>query len=115
MDYSLLIVTIIQTLCIELYNLSRTIFSEFLTRNNSNYNLRSKSDFVIPQVRTVFKGSSSISYYDPIIWSLVLEKIRYTYSRESFKSKIRKWKPKNCRCRKCKNYIPNVGFLETFE
>ena len=61
----------VQALCIELYkvyhNLSQTIFSELFTRNNSTYNFRSKSDFVIPQVSTVFKGSSSINYYGPII------------------------------------------------
>ena len=76
--------------------------------------MQSKSDFVIPQVSTVFKGYSSVSYYGPIIWSLVPEKIRYTDSLESFKSKISTEKPKNCRCRICKNYILNVGFLETF-
>ena len=25
------------------------------------------------------------------------------------------WKPSNCPCRICKNYIPNVGFLVIFE
>ena len=108
----------IQTLCIELYkvhhNLSQTFFSEWLTRNNSTYKMRSKSDFAIPQKSTVFKGSSSISYYGPIICSLIPEKIRYTDFLENFKSKIRMWKPKNCPCRICKNYIPNVGFLGTF-
>ena len=60
----------IQTLCIELYkvyrNLSQTIFSELFARNKSTYKLRFKSDFVIPQVSTAFKGFSSISYYAPI-------------------------------------------------
>ena len=57
----------IQTLCIELYkvyhNLSQTIFSKLISQKNGCYNLRSKSDFVISHVSTVFKGSSSISYY----------------------------------------------------
>ena len=60
----------IQTLCIELYkvyhNLSQTIFSELFARNKSTYKLRFKSDFVIPQVSTAFKGFSSISYYAAI-------------------------------------------------
>ena len=93
----------------------QTIFSELFTRNNSTYNLRSKSDFVIPQVNLAFKRSSSISSTGTIIWSLVPEKMRYTDSQKRFKSKIKTWKPKNCPCRICKNYIPNVGFLETFE
>ena len=97
------------------HNLSQTIFSELFMRNNSTYNMRSKCDFVIPQVSTVFKGFSSINYYSSIIWNLVPEKIRYTDSLESFKSKIRTWSPKNCPCHICRNYIPNVRFLETFE
>ena len=62
----------------------------------------------------VFKGSSSISYYGPIICSLVPGKIRYPDSLKRFKSKTRRRKPKNCHCRICKNYTPNVVFLETF-
>ena len=94
--------------------MSQPFFSELFRRNNITYNLRSKSDFVIPQVSTVFKGSRSISYYGPIICSLVPGKKRYTDSLKTFKSKIRRRKPNDCHCRICKNYIPNVVFLETF-
>ena len=63
----------IQTLCIELckvcHNLSQTIFSDLFTGNINSYNLRLKPDFVIPQVRTVLKGSNSIRYYGLLIWS----------------------------------------------
>ena len=92
--------------------MDHSIFGELFTRNNITYNLRSKSDFVIPQVSAAFKGSSSVSYHGPTIWSLLPEKIRYTDSLESFK---RTWQTKNFPCRICKNCIPNVGFLETFE
>ena len=69
------------------HNLSQTIFGELFTRNNSTYNLCSKSDFFIPHVSTVFKGSSSISCFGSIISSLVPGKIRYTDSLEIFKGK----------------------------
>ena len=95
--------------------MSQTIFGELFTRNNRTYYLLSKSDFVIPRVRTVFKGSSSISKYGPIIWNLVPREIKCLDTLESLKSKIRMWKPKDCLCCICKNYIPKVGFLETFE
>ena len=48
----------IQTLAIEWYKvyiISQTIFGELFTRNNNGYYLRSKPDFVIPQIRTVLK------------------------------------------------------------
>ena len=76
----------IQMLCIKLYkvyhNLSETIFSDLFTWNITSYNLHLKPDFVIPQVRTVLKGSNSARYYGPIIWSLVPEEIRYADSLE---------------------------------
>ena len=65
----------IQTLCIKLYkvynNLSETIFSELFVRNHSNYNFRSQSDFVIPEVNTVYNESNSLRYFGPIIWNLI--------------------------------------------
>ena len=49
----------IQTLAIEWYKvydiISQTILGELFTRNNNGYYLRSKPDFVIPQIRTVLK------------------------------------------------------------
>ena len=41
--------------------------------------------------------------------------MKYVDSLETFKSKISIWKPNNCPCRICKNYIPNVKVLEIFE
>ena len=106
----------IQTLCIQLYqvynNLFQTIFSELFVRNHSNYNLRSQSDFFIPEVKTVFKGSNSLRYFRPIIWNLIPKEIKYRDSLDSFIPKIRPWKPNSCPCRLCKNYITSIGFAE---
>ena len=70
----------IQTLAIELSkvcnNMSQTILGELFTRNNNGYYLRSKSDFVIPQIRTVLKGSNPIRYFGPIIWNLIPEELK---------------------------------------
>ena len=61
----------IQTLCIELYKVfsgqSQIIFSDLFERKNINYNLRSQPDFVIPQVKSVYKGLNSLRYFGPII------------------------------------------------
>ena len=69
----------IQTLAIELYkvnnNISQTIIWEFFTRNNNGYYLLSKSDSVIPQIRSVLKGSNSIRYFGPVIWNLIPEEL----------------------------------------
>ena len=109
----------IPTLCIELYkvnhNIAQTIFSDLFIRNNNTYNAHMKSDSVIPQIKTVFKGSNSIRYYGPVIWNIIPAEMKYVDSLEIFKSKIRIWKPNDCPFRICENYIPNIGLLETFE
>ena len=120
MDHSLFITAIFRHSALSSINYNITCHKllsvSFLreTVDSSTYNMRSKSDFVIPLVGKVFKGSSSICYYGPIIWSLVPEEIRSKNSLESFKIKIT-WKSMDCPSRICKNYIRKVGFLETFE
>ena len=74
-----------------------------------------KYDFVILQIKTVFKGSNSIRYYGTVIWNLIPAKMKHVDSLETFKSKIRMVKPNYCPCRICENYITNVVFLEIFE
>ena len=83
---------VIQTICIQwnkldMYSiiiyLSQTSFSDLFTQNSNFYNLHSKSDFVITQIRTVLKGSNSVGYYGPIIWSI--EEIRRTDSLKKSK------------------------------
>ena len=107
----------IQTLCIELNKVfsgqSQTIFSELFERKNINYNLRSQPDFVIPQVKSVYKGSNSLRYFAPIIWNLIPKEIKNCDTLASSVSKSRQWRPNACPCRICKNFIPNVGFIET--
>ena len=55
---------------------SQTILGELFTKNNYGYYMRSKSDFVIPQIRTILKGSNSIRYFRPIIWNLIPEEVK---------------------------------------
>ena len=52
----------IQSLAIEMYkavnNLPGGNLSEFLVRNNHNYNLRSRSNLTVSSINTVFKGQN---------------------------------------------------------
>ena len=83
----------IQTLCIELYKVfsgqSQMIFSDLFERKNIKYNLRSQADFVIPQVKSVYKGSNSLRYLGPIIWNLIPKEVKNCDTISSFVSKIR--------------------------
>ena len=105
----------IQLLAIEIYkaihNLPGGNLSEFFVRNNHNYNLRSESELLLPNVNTVFKGQNSISYFGSVIWNSIPFKLRKASSYQIFRSEIKRWRPTNCPCRLCKNYIGNLGFI----
>ena len=105
----------IQSLAIEMYKvangLSTNLFSEIFTKNEATNHFRSKSDFIIPKVRTELYGKCTLRYLGPVIWNTVPLQLKQIKSLNGFKNLIRKWKPNNCPCRLCKNYIPNLGFL----
>ena len=69
-------------------NISSPICSEIFHRRDINYNLRTQSEFPVPNIRSVFHGSESISYLGPKTKELV--------SFEILKKSIKDWKPKNC-------------------
>ena len=54
----------IPALCVELYKVfsgrSQTIVSDLFERKDINYNLHSQPDLVMPQIKTVDKGSNSL-------------------------------------------------------
>ena len=105
----------IQTLVIELYkaynNISQTIFGELFTRNNNDYCLPLKSNFVITSIRTGLKGSHSVRYFGPIIWTLIPEELKNITSLDILKKEIRRWKPTNCPCKICRNYVLTYDLL----
>ena len=57
-------------------NISPLIFGEIFHQRVISYNLRINSDFAIPNVRSVFHGSKSISYLGPKIWNIVLLELK---------------------------------------
>ena len=57
-------------------NLPGGNLSEFLVRNNHNYNLCSQSELAVPSINTVFKGQNSISYFGSIISNSVPAELR---------------------------------------
>ena len=71
----------------------------------------SQYEFLVPQVNTVYFGQNSIRYLGPIIWNSLPLTCRNVGSFSEFEFLIKNWKPINCPCRLCKNYIPNIGFV----
>ena len=64
----------IQSLAIEMLkvvnNIAATIIDNIFMTYHS-YNLRSKSKFVVPSVRTIDKGQNSIQYCGLLIWNMI--------------------------------------------
>ena len=102
-------------LAIEMFKVSRSIsppiFSELFRRRDICHNLRSNSNFAVPNVKSVFHGSESISYLGPKICDILPSELKELTSLNAFKNGIKKWQPKNCPCRLCKQYVLNLGFI----
>ena len=102
-------------LSIELYKvangLSTKQFSNIFLRNNRGVSLRSQNDFALPQVMTESCGKGTLRYLGPLIWNIIPSKIKNLSLLNDFKKQIRQWKPLDCPCRLCKNYIPHLGFI----
>jgi hypothetical protein len=76
----------------------------------------STKTFLIPNVKSEYMGRLSLRWFGPVVWETMLpESYKNINTFEKFKNDIKKWIPDNCKCRLCKHYEPQVGFIETFE
>ena len=65
-----------------------------------------QSDFLVPQVNTVYFGQNCRRYLGPLIWNSVPTALRNIESFVEFKSLIKNWKPSNL---PRKDYLPEIG------
>ena len=76
-----------------------------------NTNTNVDKTFFIPHVNTEYMGKQSLSYFGPVVWETMLPKeLKSINQLEKFKESIKKWVPV-CKCRLCKSYVANVGFI----
>ena len=106
----------LQTLATEMFKvlkgISPVIISNiFQQRKSDRYEFRQNSCFILPSVNSVHNGTETVRYLGPKIWELVPSHIKEIDSLMRFKKEIKNWKPENCPCRLCKNYIPGIGFM----
>ena len=105
----------LQRLAIEMfkvkYELSSPLMEQIFTKNTATYNFRKDRDWVIPETNSVLYGTETVRYRGPLTWNMIPAKIKISSSLNEFKTKIKKWKPENCTCRLCKDYIYGVGFI----
>ena len=90
----------LQTLATEMFkvykNLSPAIIADFFHIRQNNYNLRNDFYFALPNVKSVYHDTTSLSNLRPRIWNLVPYKLKQLADIPASKKEIKKWKPKNC-------------------
>ena len=64
-------------------------------------------------VKTVSYGIETLSFRGPKVWAMVPDDIKVSNSLSEFKSKIKRWKPTECDCKLCCNYVQNVGYVNS--
>ena len=88
----------------------------FNFEESERYNLRIGSR----NKNTAHFGTDRISSLGPKSWKLTPDKIKHAStlsafkSKITFKSKIKSWTINNCRCRLCKIFVKDLGFVEYF-
>ena len=105
----------LQVLATEIYkavnDLSPPILKSIFRVNSNPYNLRSGSTLVTNNVKTVKYGIETLSFRGPKLWAIVPDIIKNSKSLSEFKCKIKKWRPTQCDCKLCCNYVPNLGYI----
>ena len=103
----------LQKLAIEMYKVKHSLSPPFMkcifpTSNIINNDLRTRSDFKLDNIRTVYYGSETISLRGPKTWEILPNDLKNTASLQEFKKKISHWKACGCKCRICKTYIAQM-------
>ena len=62
-------------------------------------------------MKSVYHGSKSVSFLGSKIWDMQPDDYKDIDNLNTFKNKIKQWKPENCPCRLCKVYTNNIGFV----
>ena len=85
--------------------------NEVFVERDCNYDLRGNKFLSRRRVKSVRYGTESISYLAPKVWDILPKEIKDSKTLNSFKAKIKKWVSRECPCRLCKTYVPQVGFI----
>ena len=107
----------LQKLAIEMYkvkhNLSLPLINNLFKTNASGHNLRNNRYWEVQRALTITYGIETIenNHRGPQTWDMLPNKIKESTNLETFKNGIKNWKPVGCKCRLCKTFIPNLGFL----
>ena len=76
------------------------------------YDIRNRETFYTRPVKSVYKGTDSLSFLAHKIWELISKGIKSIDSLSALKITIKQWKLNDCPCRLCYlTYIQHVGYV----
>ena len=107
----------LQKLAVEIFKIKTNIAPPILIdlfQNKSlshSSNLRRENIFKTYPVNTVYNGTETVLYRAQQTWDIVPHDLKKSNSLAEFRRGIKLWKPVNCKCRLCKEYINGVGFI----
>ena len=93
--------------------LSNQIMSELFDLRNTEYNLRSQTDFSLAAVYRTNYGLCSLRYFAPKIWNMISADIRSVNNLSDFTLKIKSWIPDGCPCNLCRAFICQVVYINS--
>ena len=65
----------------------------FKQKDNNCFNLRQVSGFSSPLVKLLYHRNENVSFLEPKIWGMLLDDYNDIGNLNTFKNKIKKWKP----------------------
>ena len=90
----------VQKLAIEMFKVKNKLCSEIkldlFKEVKHSYNLRNHLICGSYKIKTVRYGTQTITYLGPKIWSIIPDEIKESASLETFRQKIKLWKPSGC-------------------
>ena len=105
----------LQVLMTEIYKILNDIAPPIMTSltSVSHKSIKSQkfSKTLYRKKNTLNYGLETLTYRAPAIWEKLPSKYVHAISLDEFKSKIKSWKCEICPCGLCKNYQPNLGYI----
>ena len=105
----------LQLLLVEIFktkeNLNPSFMKDIFVERTENYNLRSGNTLQLPKARTTTYGIESVSFLGSLLWHALPESLKKSENLAVFKRKLRSWNGLDCKCRLCKIYIADLGYL----
>ena len=86
--------------------------NEVCQTNNCPYDLRNPRMLASKHKSTIKYGINTMALKGPQIWQNIPLEIRNLESRSLFKSNIKQMQSLCCRCKICRSFIANLGYID---